>query len=61
MIQFLEFIVLLSGIGNLTISWTLFKEIHWQDLVIIAVSVVYSLLPNEKAMLFYEINFHLDF
>lgn len=29
MILFLEFIVLLSGVGNLTISWTLFKEIHW--------------------------------
>lgn len=53
MIQFLEFIVLLSGVGNLTISWTLFKEIHWQDVVIIIISVIYSISPNQQVNYFF--------
>lgn len=55
MIQFLEFIVLLSGVGNLTISWTLFKEIHWQDVVIIIISVIYSISPNQQVNYFFFI------
>jgi hypothetical protein len=58
MIHFLEFIVLFSGVGNMIISWTLFREIHWQDVVIIIIASIYGILPNQKvkSILFYRLD-----
>lgn len=45
MIEMLEFTIIFCGVGNMTMSYAFFGLIHWQDIIVFFVGIIYALLP----------------
>jgi hypothetical protein len=48
MIELLEFSIIFCGIGNMTMSYSFFHVIHWQDMVVLCAGLVYAVLPMQE-------------
>ena len=48
MIEMLELTILFNGIGNITMSYLLVGIVHWQDIFILAVGIIYIVSPMQE-------------
>jgi len=48
MIELLEMTIIFCGIGNMTMSYSFFGQIHWQDLLVILIGVIYAAIPMQE-------------
>lgn len=58
MIEMLEAIIFWSAFGNLTMSYAFFKEFGIYDILLLIISILYSIIPMEdvSACLFPVVN-----
>ena len=45
MIELLEMTIIFCGFGNMTMSYSFFGVVRWQDIVVFSVGLIYAALP----------------
>lgn len=45
MIELLEMTIIFCGIGNMTMTYSFFRLLRWQDVVVFSVGLIYASLP----------------
>lgn len=65
MIEMLEMIIILNGLGNMTMSYSFYGIIYWQDVIVFFFGLIYSIIPmqviNDKIFPLEEFNESMNY